>query len=186
MMTDHQERLVSLLLGTFPNFQSGDADAALAAYALVITKADPRDVEPGITLLINGELPGFDGRFAPSATQLSRAIRVALDKRVDLEIAARRALPAPADKWEGPSPEARARMKTQLDELVRNLAADTDMDRDAADRARKDLAARTNARFAPSFDQSDMAKRLGIGGARYTVGDPDAEDGDMGDSRRVG
>lgn len=161
MMTEQQERLVSLLLGTFPNFQSGDAEAALAAYALVITGADPRDVEPGITMLINGELPGFDGRFAPTSTQLARAIRVCLERRVDAEIAARKALPPPVDDWVDDPPEIKARNKARLDELAASLASTMDMGRAPL----RDLQRRTNERFDPPA---------------YEVGDPDADSGDMG------
>lgn len=179
MMTEHQERLVSLLLGTFPNFQSGDAEAALTAYALVIGKADPRDVEPGIMMLIDGELPGFDGRFAPTATQLSRAIRVALEKRVDAENSARKALPAPDDDWVDDPPEVKARNKARLDELAASLASSMRTEEAKNDRKRQQLGNKTNARFSPSFDEADMSKRLGIGRARFTVGD-DAGDADMG------
>ena len=160
MMTEQQERLVSLLLGTFPNFQSGDAEAALAAYALVITGADPRDIEPGIMMLINGELPGFDGRFAPTSTQLARAIRISLERRVDREIAARKALPPPVDDWVDDPPEVKARNKARLDQLAADLASTMDMDKAPL----RDLQRRTNERFDPPA---------------YTVGDEDAE-GDMG------
>lgn len=180
MMTEQQERLVSLLLGTFPNFQSGDAEAALAAYAMVITRADPRDVEPGIMMLINGELPGFDGRFAPTSTQLARAIRVCLERRVDAEIAARKALPPPPDDWVDDTPEQKARNKATLDALAQSLAAEMRTEEAENDRKRHELGNRTNAYFAPSFSNEDMSRRLGIGGARFTVGDPDADTGDMG------
>lgn len=179
MMTEQQERLVSLLLGTFPNFQSGDAEAALAGYSMVIGNADPRDVEPGIMLLINDELPGFDGRFAPTSTQLARAIRISLERRVDREIAERRALPPPEDNWVDDSPEVKARNKAKLDALAAELAKGMRTDEAEDERKRKALANRTNQRFAPSYDPEDMAKRLGIG-VGYTVGDPDAENGDMG------
>ena len=179
MLTPHQEHLVSLLLASFPNFQSGDADAALAAYAIVIGQADPRDIEPGIMLLINGELPGFDGRFAPTAPQLSRAIRLSLEKRVDAEIAARKALPPPADDWVDDPPEVKDRNKARLDQLAVDLSATLRTEEAETDRRRQQLANKTNLRFDPSRDPSDVAKRLGIG-ARYYVGDPDAENGDMG------
>lgn len=145
MLTSHQENLVSLLLGTFPNFQSGDAEAALAAYAMVIGKADSRDIEPGIMLLINGELPGFDGRFAPTATQLARAIRVILERRVDAESAARRRLPPPIEAREEPSEEAKARVRALLATLK------TGEDEEDARRAeeRRALLRRTNERFDP-------------------------------------
>lgn len=142
MMTEQQERLVSLLLGTFPNFQSGDAEAALTAYAMVIGAADPRDVEPGIMKLIKGELPGFDGRFAPTSAQLARAIRVCLDKRVDAEIAARRRLPPPEDAPE-PTPEQRARVKAML----ANLQLGEDAEADARAEERRAFLRRTNEHF---------------------------------------
>lgn len=145
MLTTHQEHLVSLLLGSFPNFQSGDAEAALAAYAMVITSADPRDVEPGIMLLINGQLPGLDGRFAPTAPQLARAIRVCLDKRVDAEIAARRRLPPPADDAPEPTPEQKAKVRAILD----NLKLAEEHQADARAEERRALLRRTNERFDP-------------------------------------
>lgn len=147
MMTDRQQALVSLLLGTFPNFQSGDAEAALAAYDLVLSKADQRDIEPGIMMLINGELPGFDGRFAPTSAQLARAIRISLDRRVDLEIAERKRLPPPVDDWVEPSPEQRARGKAILDKLASDLAAEMRTVDAEAERARRQLMLKTNERF---------------------------------------
>lgn len=145
MMTEQQERLVSLLLGTFPNFQSGDAEAALTAYSLVITQADPRDVEPGIMMLIRGELPGFDGRFAPTAPQLSRAIRVSLERRVDRENAERRRIPPPMEDREEPTPEAKARVRALMEQVERTHG----VDHDAEERAfrRRDLLRRTNEHF---------------------------------------
>lgn len=178
MMNDRQQALVSLLLATFPNFQSGDAEAAFAAYAIVLEKADPRDIEPGIMALINGEVTGFDGRFAPTATQLARSIRIALERRVDREIAERRALPPPKDDWVEPTPEQRARGKAILSQLSADLAAQMRTDDAEADRRRQELAARMNARFAPPMDRGAISRRLGIG-ATYSVGDPDA-DSDMG------
>src|SRR5690606_5369585 len=176
MMTEQQERLVSLLLGTFPNFQSGDAEAALTAYAMVITNADPRDVEPGIMMLINGELLGFDGRFAPTATQLARAIRAALDQRVDREIAERRAHAPPPDDWAEPSPEQRAKGKAILDQLAHDLGAQMRTEDAERDLRRKDHQERVNARFAPDMSEKAMAKRLGF--ATYNAADDD--DYDMG------
>ncbi len=158
--TQRQQALVSLLLGTFPNFQSGDAEAALAAYDIVLSKADPRDVEPAIMMLIEGRLPGFDGRFAPTATQLSRAIRVCLEKRVDAEIAARKALPPPPDDWVDDPPEVKARNKARLDKLCADLAAQLQTD-DAADEKRKrEITNRANAAFRPSDDPYAVKRRL--------------------------
>jgi|GEM_PF-4162828 hypothetical protein len=166
MMTEQQERLVSLLLGTFPNFQSGDAEAALTAYAMVVTGADPRDVEPGIMMLIKGELAGFDGRFAPTATQLARAIRTALEQRVDRENAERRRLPPPPEEdFPEPTPEQRARVKNLMDQVKRSYGSERS-DQEAKERYRAQLR-RTNERFdheafstfnAADDDQHDMGQ----------------------------
>jgi hypothetical protein len=176
MMDQHQQALVSLLLGSFPNFQSGDAEAALAAYEIVLSQADERDLQPGVMMLINGEVAGHDGRFAPTAPQLAKAIRQAMNKRVDEENARRAALPAPDDEWVDDPPEVKARNKARLDQLAADLAATLRTEEAETERKRLELGNRTNARFAPSFDQRDMARRLG-----FSVGDPDAEAGDMGE-----
>lgn len=167
MITPHQEHLVSLLLASFPNFSSGDADAALAAYSLVISKAaDQRDVEAGITALINGEVAGFDGRFAPTATQLARAIREALDRRVDVEIAERKALPPPPEQdFPEPTPEQKARVQALMDQVRQTYGSErSDQEREEQRRA---LMRKTNERFdreamsystfnAADDDQHDM------------------------------
>lgn len=181
MITIQQENLISLLLASFPNFQSGDADAALAAYGIVIEQADARDVEPGIMMLINGQLPGFDGRFAPTSAQLARAIRISLERRVDAENAQRAALPPPKDDWVEPPPEVKARNKAKLDALVESLGKTLRTEDAENDRKAKELTARVNARFAPEMDSWSMAKRLGLA---IDVGDdPEADYGDMGGER---
>lgn len=175
MLTPHLEHLVSLLLASFPNFQSGDADAALAAYAMVIGQADQRDVEAGVMMIINGQLPGFDGRFAPTATQLARAIRICLERRVDREIAERRALPPPPDDWVDDPPEVKARNRARMDELAASLAAQHRTEEAEADRRRDDLSQRTLARFYPDQEPRAAARRLG-----FLQVDPEDDEGDMG------
>lgn len=175
MMNDHQTYLVSLLLGSLPNFQSGDAEAALTAYELIMSRADERDLQPAVMLILDNRLPGYSGAFAPTAPQLSSAIRIVRDKRLEAEAARRPvALPPPVEEI---TPEQRAKGKAILDQLAEQLGAQMRTDDAAADRQRSERTARVNARFAPSMDHDDMARRLGIG--RISVGDPDAEE-DMG------
>lgn len=175
MMNNHQTALVSLLLGSFPNFQSGDGEAALAAYEIVLTTADERDLQPGVMMLINGEVAGHDGRFAPTAPQLAKAIRQAMNKRVDAENERRARLPSPSDEWIDDAPDVKARNKAKLDQLAADLAAALRTDEAETERRRLETMNRTNARFAPDYDPKAMAKRLG-----FDVGDPDEQNGDMG------
>lgn len=118
MMNQHQTALFSLLLGSFPNFQSGDGEAALAAYEIVISRSEVCDVEAGVMSLINGGYPGHDGRFAPTAPQLAGAIRAKRDERLD---SARRGR-APDNALAGPiiahDEESRLRVKALVDQFV--------------------------------------------------------------------
>lgn len=61
----------------------------------------------GVQLLLAGSVPEHDGRYAPTAPQVARAARMALDKRVDAESLERRlhpVLPAPDFKYETSEP----------------------------------------------------------------------------------
>ena len=160
MMTqDKQNALIALLLGTFPNFQSGDPSGALAAYDIVLSKADERDAEAGILSLINGEVLGFDGRFAPTATQLARAIREALERRVDAENAARRRLPPPVEERDEPTEEQKARVKALMKQAADNLGADFEGEEREARRLA--MLRRTNEHFdrgAMSYETFNSAE----------------------------
>lgn len=182
MMNDRQTALISLLLGSFPNFASGDGEAALGAYALVLRQADERDHEPGVMILINGEYPGHDGRFAPTAPQLASAIRMARDKRLERERIGRihqPALPAPDVEH---SPESQAKVRAMMAEAVAKLGAGMRTDDAAVELAKrqaKEKLVKHDAFFAEDYVATDggvgrISKSLAriIG---YEVGD---EDGD--------
>lgn len=133
-LTTHQEQLISLLLASFPAFQSGDAEAAVAAYALVIADAMPQDVEPGIRILLNGQYPGHDGRFAPSAPILASAIRMAMERRIDRERMARKPMLPPPDIEK--TDESRERVRKMTEQVVKQLGEAMLTD-DAADIKRR-------------------------------------------------
>lgn len=170
MMNDHQTALCSLLLGSFPNFSSGDAEGALGAYGIVMSHADPRDLQPGIMALINGEYSGHDGRFAPTAPQLAGAIRQCRDTRLDSEYRTKLAIAPPA-KEDIPEVE-RERVKAGFDDLIKNLSANLRTQDAEADARRQAIYHRTNARFMPDMSPAEMRKRLG-----FEIGDREgAED----------
>jgi hypothetical protein len=101
-------------------------------------------------------------------------------KRLDAERLDKLALPPPPDEWEDDAPDVKARNKAVLDKLAADLAATLRTEEAETDRKRLQLGHKTNARFAPADDDASLSKRLGIGRARFTVGDPDAEN-DMGE-----
>lgn len=168
MMNQHQTALTSLLLGSFPTFQSGDGAAALGAYEWVFSQADERDWQPGISILINGEYPGHDGRFAPTAPQLATAIRMARDKRLETERRHQLRI-APPEVVEI-SEEEQARVKAGFDKLIADLSSKLQTQDASAERRRKAIFAKTNARFMPDMDPSAVARRLG-----FSTGDADGD-----------
>lgn len=178
MMTDDQTALCSLLLGSFPTFASGDAEAALAAYEIVMANAAEQDLQPGFMLLINGEYPGHDGRFAPTAPQLATAIRMARDRRLEHERVMRvhqARLPAPEITK---TPEQRAGARAKMEEFI-NSVGSTEAKRSAealaASKARWD---RVNAHFSPPQDDASLVERLNLNRDQfgYAMDSPERED----------
>lgn len=162
MMTDYQTALCSLLLGSFPSFLSGDDQAALSAYEIVMSSAAEQDLRPGVMILINGEYPGHDGRFAPTAPQLASAIRMARDRRIEHERIMRpqQARLPPPDI--GKTPEQRERARAKMEEFVRSVGgADAEQSAEAiaASKARWE---RVNAHFNPPQDEDSMTERLNL------------------------
>lgn len=162
MMTDHQTALCSLLLGSFPTFSSGDAEAALAAYEIVMRNASEQDLQPGFMILINGEYPGHDGRFAPTAPQLATAIRMARDKRLEHERIMnvhQARLPAPDI---AKTPEQRMRARAKMAEFLLSVGkSETEQNAEqlAASKARW---AKVNAHFDPPQDEASLTDRLNL------------------------
>lgn len=177
MMNQHQTALISLLLGSFPTFQSGDGEAALAAYEVVISQADERDVHPGVMAIINGEFVGHDGRFAPTAPQLAGAIRAARDKRLESESRTRRFLAPPQEPEI--SPEERERVNVKFDALVANIAHDR-----AADDAERDKRSKERGERELRWlrGRGDLVEVPGLSVPvsstllrQFSVGDPDGD-----------
>lgn len=171
MMTDIQERLLSTLLATFPTFQTGDAEAALTAYQLVITKEDERDLRDGVLLIIDSRLPGHDGRFAPTAPQLARAIRTCRDKRLEAEAKqAKRLAPGgeASDDWL-PSEAQRIKGQKVLATLSASLTAQLKAEPSAPpereafeNEEQRQRWAKINDRFRPDLSPEALAARLGL------------------------
>jgi hypothetical protein len=153
------------LFRTYPGFRADDLAAMVKTYLHAVSIYETRDVIQGISDFITGNVPGHNTAFAPSAPQVGSAVRRAMERRVEAERLDRLQLPPPADDFVQDPPEVRAKNRARLDALAAELASSMRMD-DAPLRA---LQARTNARFDPP--------------AAYTVGDEDAEHGDMGQSR---
>lgn len=178
MMNDHQSALCSLLLGSFPSFSSGDAEAALAAYELVMSQADERDLQPGFMILINGLYPGHDGRFAPTAPQLASAIRMARDKRIDSEERTQRYTPQLPKPEIEKTPEQRERARAKMEAFIQSVGA-VDAHQNAEQiAAAKERWEKTNARFDPPQDYASVTDRLNLNRSRtgIMIGAPESDE----------
>ena len=167
MLNPKQNAMIGLLLSSFPNFQSGDAESALTAYELAVSDYTGEDMADAVKAFIQGRVPGHNMAFAPTAPQLASACRRAMDARLDdmrrhrsavLQIEARDEADTPKNA------EMRARVAAMVASAVKNLTI-----RDAA--VEEDEAAR--ASYLKRHDDR-------FHGVSYTVGDADADDGDMG------
>jgi hypothetical protein len=132
--------------------------------------ADECDLDPGVMILINGQYPGHDGRFAPTAPQLATAIRMARDKRLEHERRERLNQPRLAPPDVVSTPEERARAKTKLDHFLQNVGDRMRTDDATITKSRNHVLAKTNARFAPDMSDDAVANRL-----LFSVGDPDGD-----------
>lgn len=157
-------RALEGLFRTYPGFKADDLAATIKTYLHAVSLYETQDVIQGIGDFITGNVPGHNTAFAPSAPQVGSAVRRAMERRVERERLDRLALPPPADDFVQDPLEVRVRNKARLDALANSLASTMDMDRAPL----RDLQRRTNARFDPPG---------------YSVGDPDEENGDMGQSR---
>lgn len=141
--------------------------ARAKVYFEAVEPYEAQDVEQAVTDFLTGNVPGgWNVAYAPNAPQVGSATRRAMERRVEAERLNRLALPPPADDFVQDPPEVRAKNRALLDSLAASLASSMQMD----DTVRRGIQQRTNARFDPDA-------------LTYTVGDPDAEHGDMGQSR---
>jgi hypothetical protein len=146
-----------------PGDVARDRMAKAKVYFEAVGPYEAQDVDQAVTDFLTGNVPGgWNVAYAPNALQVGSATRRAMERRVESERLNRLQLPPPADDFVQDPPEVRAKNRARLDALAAELASSMRMD-DAPLRA---LQARTNARFDPP--------------AAYTVGDEDAETGDMG------
>lgn len=135
-------------------------------------------VEDAVDLVLRGELPGHDGRFAPTPPQLASAARIVRDKRLDSEALTRRYTPRLPAPDIAKTPEQRARARAKMEEFVRSVGgaeAEQTAESLAASKARWE---RVNARFDPPQDEASLTERLNLNrDARgFEIGSPESDE----------
>lgn len=146
-----------------PGDLARDRMAKAKVYFEAVGPYEAVDVQQAVTDFLTGNVPGgWNVAYAPSAPQVGSATRRAMERRIERERLDRLQLPPPADDFVQDPPEVRAKNRALLDKLAADLASTMAMD----DAPLRNLQQRTNTYFDPPLG--------------YSVGDPDAENGDMG------
>jgi hypothetical protein len=147
-------------------------DQALLLHNYLMAAEDwPADiVEDAVTLYIKGKVPGFDGRFAPTAPMLDTGCRLVTEQRAReryLDGLSAPRLPSPDIER---TQEQRARAKAQVDAFVATQKAVELTAEETKQRAER--WAKVNARFDPPQDDASVMQRL----MGYSVGAPESDD----------
>lgn len=191
-MQDQTQKLKAIrrLLGQFPE-QSGPTGETLeqraermalrtTGYLTAIDGFDLDLVDDGVELVLKGELPGHDGRWAPTPPMLATACRIAAERaarqRYLNQITAPR-LPAPEIVK---TPEQQERARQQVAKFIASQGP-TLLEQRASDQATKDRLAKHDSFFADDFVPAPGVGRISKTLAEqfrklgYSVGAPEAD-----------
>ena len=124
-------------------------------YLLAVDDYAADDVEAAVTLYIKGAMPGFDGRFAPTAPMLATGCRKAVEDRSRVAYLAGMQMPRLPPPDIEKTDEQRQRARALMEQTVANLTAGAAVETAEAEAASKARWEKVNARFQP--DQSDEA-----------------------------
>ena len=160
-------------MSAFPPTSNADPAQALRNYLDVVEDWHADLVEEAVTLFIKGEIPGFDGRFAPTAPMLAGACRKAAENRQRAAYIASLSAPRLMAPEIEKTPEQRERARELVASFVANLEAENI---DAAETQRRNEQwVKVNARFQPDMsDEAVKSRLMSNKGTNWSVGDEDA------------
>ena len=127
-------------------------------------------VEDAVTMFIKGEVPGHDGRFAPTAPMLAKACGLVLESENRNRYLAGLQQPRLPKPDIEKTPEQRARALDAVEKFTQQMKRDQMILEEAH---RKDQWERVNARFVP--DQTEEAIRQRLMKTPFTTGSPESE-----------
>lgn len=155
-------RELNRLFSAFPPANTPDAKGNVRNYAFAAKDYCAEDVAAAIDAFIAGKAPGVNLNFVPTSAALGAECRRQLNLRLDQEDRRKARLSPPPDKVS--TDEERTRAAAELKEYLRGSAERQHAADGEATRRRQDTIAKANARFAPSDDEQEFKKRLGLAG----------------------
>lgn len=159
---------IQRLLSAFPAV-SGEPALILHNYLMVAEDFDADIVEEAVTLYIKGAMPGFDGRFAPTAPMLATGCRKAVEDRSRVAYLAGLKMPRLPPPDLEKTPEQMARGRAMMEAAIDNLAAHDALASAEALDASKARWEKVNTMFHPDMSDDAIAERL-LGRRPFDVG----------------
>lgn len=151
---------IQRLLSAFPTTGTADPALVLHNYLMAAEDFSADDVEAAVTMYIKGSVPGFDGRFAPTAPMLATACRKVIDERNKqayyASFSAPRLPPPDIEKTD----DQRQSVREKMNAAIENLAANMALQSAEALEASKARWERTNDRFHPDMSDEAIMNRL--------------------------
>lgn len=162
---------IQRLLAAFPVTSQADPALVLHNYLTAIDDWHADHVEDAVTMFIKGEVPGHDGRFAPTAPMLARACGLVLERENRNRYLAGLQQPRLPKPDIEKTPEQRARALDAVEKFVERMKSEKLILEDAE--RTKEQWDKVNARFVP--DQTEEAIRQRLMRTPYTTGSPESE-----------
>lgn len=150
---------IQRLLAAFPPI-SGDAALILHNYLMAVEDYAADDVEAAVTMYIKGTIPGFDGRYVPTAPMLATGCRKVIEERSRKSYYASFNAPRLAPPDIEKTDEQRARARAKMQQAIDNLSSATALDSAEALDASKARWEKVNTRFAPDMSEEAIMERL--------------------------
>lgn len=157
--------MIALLLSSFPNFQSGDAESLLAAYEMAVSGCSDYDLAEAVKAFIQGRVPGHNMAFAPTAPQLASVCRRAMELRID-EVNRRRHAVLQIEARDEDCPrdaESRARVAAMVASALKNLSMNDQPRAKDNENRRAEMMKKHDERFMPTLQSNADAAEAGSG-----------------------
>ena len=135
-------------------------------------------VEDAVDLVLRGELPGHDGRFAPTPPMLATACRVAAEKVARTRYLNGLALPRLAPPDIPKTDEDRQRVRDMAKHAAETIGAVNLVASQDEMTASKERWAKVNAHFDPPQDEASLTERLNLNrdSQGYIIGSPESDE----------
>lgn len=145
------------LFRTYRFVEADEADEMLRVYFEAVTDYETQDIEAGVADMLAGRVDGFNPSFLPPAPLVGKAVRDAMNRRLDSEARRRASQPKLPPPDVEKSPESQARVLAIVADIAAKWSVSEELRSDSA--MLKRAAERHDEYFQPTLN--------------YRTGDPE-------------